>query len=320
MSRKLADPQVPAPRTSLDPVSTWVAEGIISADQAARIRAREDAPHEGARRSLTPVVLEALGYLGGAIVVTATSLIAGQYWDDLGDGGRLVLLGAATLLLLAAGAAVPRRLRDVGARLTAALWLVSTATAAGFLGVWGDRVADLHGADLALLVTGCAAAYAAVLFLLRRGLLQQLAMMGLAAGAAAALLAQLVDSDSWPGVGPWVVGVLWLLLGEGGMLQPVRLTRLGAAVLVLIGSLVATSDSADASIAFALFTVILVILLAVLTSDLAILAVGALGTIQAVLIAVNAWFPSSLSAALALLVVGAGLVGLAVGIARRPPG
>jgi hypothetical protein len=304
-----------------DPVSAWVSEGIISEEQAEKIRAREGpaitALAPAPRASMMPLVVEALGYLGGAIVVVATLLIAGRYWDEMSDTVRLGLLGAATLLLLAGGLAVPARLEDIGTRLRSVVWLVSTAAAAGFLGVWGSRVADLHGSDLALMITGVTAAYAAALFALRAAPLQQMAMMGLLGGTATAALAKLVGGDSWPGVGFWAVGVAWIVLGQTGVLEPARLGRVAGAALALIGSMMATSGLADPALVFSLVTVAGVVTLAVVLGDLALLAVGSLGAIQAIIAAANEWFPDSLAAAIALLLVGGGLVAAAIWIARR---
>jgi hypothetical protein len=263
------------------------------------------------------VVVEALGYLGGAIVVVATMLIAGQYWEDMSNGTRLGLLGTAALLLLAGGAVVPARLEDLGARMRAVAWLVSTGVVAAFLGVWGSQVADWHDEDLALLVTAGTAAYATALFLVRPALLQQVAMMVALGATAAALLARYVDNDSWPGVGVWVVGVSWLLLGLAAILRPVGLARAAGAVMMLIGAMMTTSNGADPGIVFSLATVAVVVALAVAFSDLVLLAVGSLGAIQAIIGAVSEWFPNSLAAALALLAVGGGLVATAIWIARR---
>ena len=312
---------VPSQRTAPEAVSAWVAEGIITQEQADRIQEREGgapaAPGSPVRASMTPLVVEALGYLGGAIVVVATLLIAGQYWSDMSDTVRLSLLGGAAVLLLVGGWLVPDRLGDVGTRMRSVVWIVSTAAVAGFLGVLASHVLDLHGADLALVVTGVTAAYATGLYLLRPALLQQVAMMGLIGGTATAAVAEVVGGNSWPGLGLWVVGVGWIALGQVDVLRPRSVARVGGAVLMIIGSMSTTSDQADAAIVFALATVAAVVLLAVVASDLALLAIGSLGAIMAITTAANEWFPSSLTAAVALLVVGGGLVATAIWIARR---
>ncbi|HCB06665.1 MAG TPA: hypothetical protein DEQ43_20895 [Nocardioides bacterium] len=302
-----------------DPVAAWVADGIITPEQGDRIRSRPDAPLPGGQndRPVAPLVVEALGYLRGAIGTVAIVLIAGEYWSEIGDRARLALLAGAAAASFLVGRLVPGSWGEAGTRLRSVLWLVSIACAAGFLALWGDGSTRLHGAEPALLVTAGAATYATALFLLRPGVLVQIAMMGLWAAASAALLVVLVDGDTWPGVGVWAVGVLWLLLGELGTLGPVRLTRIMGALLAMLGATTSTSDRADAAILFSLATVAIVLVLAVAWNDLALLGLGALGAVQAIMVAVDTWFPSSLAAPVALLVVGAGLVAAAIRIAAR---
>lgn len=323
MSRHVAPPRpvVPDQRPASDPVSAWVSEGIISEEQAQRIREREGlalgALAPPGRRSRMPLVIEALGYLGGAIVVVATIMIGSWYWADLSNAVRLGLLGAAAVLLLAGGWLVPDRLGELGTRMRSVVWVASTGAVAGFLGVWGSQVADVHGSNLALLVTGGGAAYALVLFLLRPALLQQVAMMGLLGGGATAALATAVGGAAWPPVGVWLVGVTWFGLAQAGVLGPRGLARAAGAALTVIGAMFSGFSGADAAIAFSLLTVAAVVLLAVLLSDLSILAIGSVGAIPSVTSAAGEWFPDSLVGAVALLLVGVGLVATAIWIARR---
>src|SRR5690349_347994 len=98
----------------------WVEGGLITAEQAGRIRAAEglEDPDDRTAPDPTPtptpapapgrggsLVAEALGYVGGALVLVAAVLIAGTVWDALGPAGRLGLVLAATALLLGVGAA-----------------------------------------------------------------------------------------------------------------------------------------------------------------------------------------------------------------------
>ena len=105
-------PRAPEPRGEERRFETqlaaWTAAGLISADQARRLREAERdarATRERARSSLVP---EALGYLGGVVVVVGAALLADRFWSDLGTTWRLVVLGLAAVGLVTAGAFVPR--------------------------------------------------------------------------------------------------------------------------------------------------------------------------------------------------------------------
>ncbi|MCO1660374.1 hypothetical protein [Pseudonocardia humida] len=120
----------------------WVDGGLITAEQAERIRAAEgldgtdgatdtdgiDDTHDthdthgadgigeptapprsdpGPQPQRGSLVAEGLGYVGGALVLVAAVVISGTFWDVLGPAGRLGLVLVAAALLLGVGAAAP---------------------------------------------------------------------------------------------------------------------------------------------------------------------------------------------------------------------
>jgi len=299
----------------------WLADGIITPEQAARMTSAAtpatyvDAQQRPGRMPRGSLVVEALGYLGGVIVVTATMLILARYWSDLASGWRLTFAGGAALALLAGGAAVPARLAEVGARLRAVLWLGSTAAAAGFLAVLAVDVLDLSDDDVFLLIASGTAVYATALWLISRTVAQQLAMVVTFAVTGAAVIAQADVSDNAPGLGPWAVGLVWALLGWGGLLEPRRFALTAGSVMAIFGAMLTAGS--DAGTVLTLVTVVAVIGAAIVIRDLLLLAVGTLGLLGNLPAAITRWFPDSLAAPYALLVVGALLVVVTVWIARR---
>jgi len=308
----------PAPLTSL--LDSWVADQLITREQADRIRLRGDVlaqppdvqerPHE--RSSL---VTEALGYLGGVIILVASILIASLYWDQVGAAARLVIVGGVAAVLLAAGFAIPQRIGDVGLRLRSVLWLASTGAFAGFLGLLGADALDLAGEHVFLMVSAGVAAYATGLWVVGRTPVQQLAMMVGLMLTAAALTNELEVSDALPGFAVWGVALIWLLLGWGGVLEPRRLVMTFGAAGMFAGAL--TTIPTHAGIVLALATSVAVVATAVVFRDLLLLAVGALGTLMVLPSSVIELFPGELAAPIVMLVVGALLVGAGLFIARR---
>jgi uncharacterized membrane protein len=123
-------------------VDHWVAEGIITQEQAERIRSEQarisslgNVPSAiPARRDRGPLVTEALGYLGGVLILVAAGLLTAQFWQDMPLGVRLaVVAGAAAALLAAGAAAVPERLGPAGHRLRSVLWLLCVGAVGAFL-------------------------------------------------------------------------------------------------------------------------------------------------------------------------------------------
>jgi len=302
----------------------WLADGIITPEQAARMTGTatpgtyvepQQRPGRMPRGSL---VVEALGYLGGVIVVTATMLILGRYWGDLATGWRLTFAGGAALALLAGGAAVPARLDEVGARLRAVLWLGSTAAAAGFLAVLAVDVLDVSDDDVFLLIASGTVVYATALWLISRTVAQQLAMMVGFAVTGAAVIVQADVSDNTPGLGPWTVGLVWALFGWGGLLEPRRFALTAGSVMAIFGAMLTAGS--DAGTVLTLVTVVAAIGVAIAIRDLLLLGVGTLGLLANLPQALTRWFPDSLAGPYALLVIGALLVVVTVWIAgRRTP-
>lgn len=296
---------------------------LITPEQADRILVRGDVlvqdppaaqerPHE--RSSL---VIEALGYLGAAIILVASILIASLYWDQVSTPARLVIVGGVVAVLLAAGFGIPEGLGDVGTRLRSVLWLLSTGAFAGFLGLLGAAALDMAGKDVFVLISAGVAAYAAGLWLIGHTLVQQLAMMVGVMLTAAALTNQLGVSDALPGFAVWGVALIWLLLGWGRLLEPGRFFMVFGAAGMFVGAL--TTIPTYAGIALALVTAVAVVATAVLFRDLLLLAVGALGTLLVLPSSVVELFPDDLAAPIAMLVVGTLLVGAGLLIARRRP-
>ena len=165
-----------------DLLDRWTTRGLITAEQADLIRKDASsepnlvgtAPtHVGRRRSL---IAEALGYLGGVLIVVAASLITQQYWSDIPTWGRLALPTIAAVLLFAAGWVVYRQQSALTGRLRQC-WLASTSAAAFALWVIGRyalgwRVEE----DIALLVGVGTAVFGGVLWLLHRTFVQQVAL------------------------------------------------------------------------------------------------------------------------------------------------
>lgn len=319
-------PTKPAPGPELEALSArWVGEGIISEEQRAHIldTAAVQLPsttgEEGAGPREPPgpgLAVEALGYVGGVVVVVAALMLGFQVWEDLGTTVRLLLVGGPALALIAAGAAIVPRAGEVGVRLRSVLWLVATAATAGFFVVLGSQVLDLEDEDALAFTASGVLLVAAALWSLHRTFVQQAAMMVAAMVATAAVISDAATSESLPGLGVWCVGVVWAVLAWGGVLDHRRAgLALGAAGAIL-GAL--TTIPGSAGTVLALVTVFGVVGLAVWFRDLALLAVGALGTLNVLPAAVSTWWPETLAAPLALLVVGVVLVLVALYVARRP--
>lgn len=302
-------------------LATWVADQLITREQADRILAQRNVlvqaqpAAQEPPRERTSLIVEALGYLGGVIILVASILIASLYWDQVGTSARLAIVGGVAAVLLGAGFAVPERLEEVGLRLRSVLWLLSTGAFAGFLGLLGADALNMASKDVFLLTSAGVTAYAVGLWLVGRTFVQQVVMMVGFMLTAAALTNELGVNDELPGFAVWGVALIWLLLGWGGVLEPRRFVIVYGAAGMFIGAL--TTIPTYAGIGLALVTAVAVVTAAILFRDLLLLAVGAIGTLLVLPSAVIELFPGDLAAPIVMLAVGALLVGAGLFIARR---
>lgn len=307
-----------------DLLDRWTSRGLITAEQADLIRKDESsepnlvgtAPtHVGRRRSL---IAEALGYLGGVLIVVAASLITQRYWSDIPTWGRLALPTIAAVLLFAAGWVVYQQQSALTGRLRAVLWLASTAAAAFALWVVGRYALGWWvEEDIALLVGVGTAVFGGVLWLLHRTFVQQVALFVALVITATAAAIHLEGNQPAPsGLALWGLGIVWLALGWGGLLHPRRAVYGLGAGAFLVGAMV-TMPAGDGGYVFALISVAALVSLAVVLGDLFMLGIAALGALTVLPPSVTHFFPGALAAPLAMLVTGIALVVAALRTTRR---
>jgi hypothetical protein len=301
-------------------IDRWVAEGVVTAEQADLMRAdagRVVLGRGGVRVSEHRAGLagEALGYLGGIIIVVALGLVTGTLWHDLSTGARLALAGGSAALLLLAGHLVPDRRGAPGARLRSVLWLASSAGMAAFLGLAGTEAFGWSGEAVAAVIGLGTALYSAVLWRSHRYPLQQAAVLFPLLVGVAGAAALLPDAGVLFGLAAWSVATAWLALAWGGLIPDREVGMVLGAVGAVGSSLILLEQGWG--VALALTFLAALVLLAVAARDLVLLAVGSVGTLFLLPQTMARYFPGALAPALALLVVGVVLVATAVLTTRR---
>ncbi|MGA5298407.1 DUF2157 domain-containing protein [Nucisporomicrobium flavum] len=289
-------------------IEHWTRAGLMSPEQARRLRADLPAPPRRAG-----LVAEGLGYLGGALVAVAAGLVAGEFWAELGRVGRPVVVGAIALLLAGAGVMVPSSTGSA-ARLRAVLWSGACGAVLGTV-LLADELAG-WGAETALVVAAAGALLcAAVFWALSRHPLQHATAFAAGLLLAAAVVGLLPHPGVLPGLAVWAVGVAWGLAAWAGVVRPPLLGRWFGA-LAATGGAVAIAGVGWGS-ALAVATVLALVAAAVTIRDTVLLIVAAAGVLLILPAVVGLWFPGMVSAAMAVLTTGLVLVVAAVLQARR---
>lgn len=301
----------------------WAADGLLSTEQAAAILDHERAAESSPGR--IPLASEAVGYIGGALILAAVALVVGRRWDEFDAPARIAVLAIPTLLLTFAGWWAGSSDEPALVRLGSLLWFLSCAGLAGTLTVvFVDAMYDgdppEHGG--LLLVAGGVAVWSGVEWWMRKLPLQHaaffiasmLAVCGVVNG-----LEGIRDTDYSPiawGAAVWIFGLVWTGLGIGNRLTPTVLARvLGSAAMLAAAQLVA-ADARVAGLWLGLATTALLIGIGVNKSVVPELLVGTAGAFQ--------WSPQfaiyyladAFGAEVALFAVGALLLGAAALLAR----
>lgn len=296
----------------------WVAESIISKDEAAAIERFETRERPAPERTTTtrpsrfPALTEALAYLGAVLAIAAGAVIIGDRWSDLETWAQQLITGGCTLALFAGGLALRADPQPSFARLASVLWALAVATFAWFVGLvahdglgWSERGT--------LLAWGAAAlAFAVALWAVRPRALQQMAMF---AAAIATVIAAVWD----PVIGPWAVwgvAVAWVGSAAFGRLVP-RDVALVTGSLVALGAPVALLGEWSSATWLGLATAVGIVVAGARLRDVAMLALGLLGALGYGISVIADLADGTIVVPVVLLVTGAALLIGAVVIARR---
>ncbi len=301
----------------------WVAGGLLDAAQAdpieqaeaewarARMRDRRPLPGRGA------LIVEALGYLGGALTILAGFIAVNLLWPDIPLGAQLAFAGSGAAALLAAGVAI--RVGDEPAfrRLRSVLWLMSTGCLSAFAGLVAAQVWHLSPLTTVMVTAVTTTAYAATLWWWSRGSLQHLVTFAAAATAVGTIVARsAADATHWaPGVGIWLLSVAWAFAVYRAALPPRRVGYVTAAAGALVGAQLTMPVAAGH--ALALGTVAGLLIGGILLRRVWLLVAGALGVIVFVPETAVRYLPQSMGVPLAMLTVGLMLLAAALWLARR---
>ncbi len=287
------------PAALSDMLDRWVAEGLLTADQANAIieherpavavpapRRTAPAPVPGRR---VPAYAEALGYLGGVLALAGLTLLVANYWPDMSTSIRLALSLVTTIVLVGAGALVHEHIDPALARLRWFLWTLASATAAVFTGVL--MIATLEVDTAAFVVAACAATVALTSGLLWWGHdrpVQEFLVLGGTIVSAATFVGAMTNSG-FAGLTAWVLATIVLAVGLRGLTPQPMIPHVVGAVAVMVGAFVTVSTWMGAGALFVLATAGGLLLLAALpqlTMDvlqrIVLIVVGTFGALQAI--------------------------------------
>lgn len=292
-------------------LTRWVEGGIVTADQAERIRSLESSRSEGA----TSRGVEALAYLGATLVLVALFMLGQELWDQFEAWGKLTLAVIVAGVLYVVGWALGRSSDEAVQRAQTFAWALVVPTVALAGAVLLFEVFGLDDRDNGVWVALVAFAAALALWWSRRSVLQMVALAGSLLATTVLLLTRFSNLPDWAfGLSIFAIGTVWLLLTWGGILTPVRTSYALGSLGVLFISFPESNEMPWPL--FGLLAALGLVAVSVRLSENVMLGLGVAGLFVYVPMLIFEWFGDSLGAVVALLISGLVLLGVVVGVVR----
>lgn len=314
-------------------LAEWMAAGLITSDQADAITSYEAATQPGvtpdtdspqSTDSRGALAIEVLGYLGGALAFAAVAFLVGQMWDSLGQLGQLLVVGGATVSLLAAGGFLRLAQQAPLRRLARFLWFLSVGgvSATTALVLLNTVYPATDFAEEAVLIVSAASLAAALpLWWFERRALQQAAVFIALAYTVGMGLVVLTDFDAsvyaWIA---WGIGLAWLVLSYLDRMPPQKTGYALGSIAVLLSPQLGMLESFDAPVlmlGLGVATALGLLAAALFTEERLFLGFGAVGILIYVpQITFEVFGEDTLAVPIVLLVTGLSLIAVAVIYAR----
>ncbi len=293
-------------------LTRWVGEGIVTADQAERIRVYEAAQHGGTAVSRG---IEALAYLGATLVLLALFLLGQELWDQFEEWGQFAIALIVTGVLLAVGWLLGRSTEVTVNRAQTFAWLLAVPASALSAFVLITEIAGMRERDAGLWIALIAFAVALALWWVRHSTLQVIAMAGGLLATTVTFLTRFSNLPDWAfGFSFFGLGLVWLMLTWAGVLTPKRTSFALGSIAVLFIAFPESNDMPWPLLG--LLVALSLVAVSVRLSENVILGLGIAGLFVYVPMLIFEWFGDSLGAVVALLISGLVLLAAVVGIVR----
>jgi hypothetical protein len=277
-------------------------------------------------RPVRPISLatESLATAGAILVLAGSGVAISQHWLLVTNWGRVAILAGVALSFLIAGFVVRWLTASASQPLTELMWCASSGCVAGAAAMASAAVYRQPVAVTVAITGGSLALYSVTLWLLcRREMLMVAAMAGLIGGFCGAMAVLVTYGPLWlvVGLGLWMIGIAWTILG---WLYPEPLgTSLAVGVaLALAGPAVAVHEQGLVYVV-GIATGVAAMAVSVPLRNVVVAAFGSCALFGYITAVVLRYADRSLGVPASLVIIGLVLIGLALvtvllGRASRP--
>ncbi len=191
-----------------DQLARWQAAGLIDAETSHRIADFEAGRETAAARVAgeRPGLLEAVAYLGVAIVTVGIFVLLASAWDGIAEPARPFIPATATVLAIIAGMLMRQSSEGGIRRGGTSAWAASVALAAIAAGLWADQAGNENTIPLVAGIVGLS--LAVILWIAWHSAMQ---VVALAIGGSILTVGVAQVTDTWTSLAPSAVGGFFLL-------------------------------------------------------------------------------------------------------------
>ncbi len=263
------------------------------------------------------LLTEAVAYVGAILVLAGGITAIGQRWGGIGNWGHVAIFAGAAVFFLLVGIAVRRVSEPAIQRLVGVTWFLSVGGVAGAVGFATLSVRENPTRYTALAVGGAVTVYAAILWLVRRRALQDVALfVGLVVTTCGIIVAVADPAPSLAfALALWALGLAWAGAGWQRYIEPIWVTIPLGAFLALLAPDFAVGNHGW-MYAIGIGTAAAAMAVSIPLRNTPLLALGALAMFGYVTGAAITYFHESLGVPGALAITGVLVIGLAVVTAR----
>ncbi|HEX6030634.1 MAG TPA: DUF2157 domain-containing protein [Tepidiformaceae bacterium] len=299
-----------------DLLRRWQDAGLIDRDTARRIIIWED---QQAPQSERPGVVEALVYLGLAVIGVGVAVLVGSNWEHLATAARIAIPAAAAVVALVAGWIMLDSVQPELRRGGQAAWLLAFALTVGTAGIACNE-ADMDGKNIILVVALVGLAASIPLWLWSKTHFQVIGV------GAAGMLVSLAITSRFEDAGPEAFGLplagvalAGLIVTELNILRPQLTARALATVGLVFGGFYSGIDGPIWAEAVSFVVAALLITLSIRLGLFGYMAAGVAAVFIGLVTAILRHIDEPTYAALALIATGVLLIAGIVVLERFRP-
>ena len=296
----------------------WVAAGLLTDDQALaieRFEAQRQRPRPTSR--ISPAI-EALAYVGGALLTVGAGMLVSRFWDDMGEAGHLGIVGAAAAGTGVVGAIVGES-EPVAKRLRGFLWALSAGGIGAFAGLFVFSVLDHTGEPVAFAAASAIALSSSGYWMLRDRPLQHTISFVAIVVTSGVGIAWIAGENPflWIGLAFWMIGALWSAAAWKRWVPPEIIGFALGAILTLVGAGITGNRFDWLAPLLGLVTAIAWMTIGIGMNEVLALAPGVIGIFIYLPWTLGRFFGESLGAPVIVMLSGALLLGIVAMLWRR---